>query len=98
MTGRDFSSLAGRVVLITGGSGHIGSTLASAFLEHGSAVVTADLMGPPLLSNVDGPHRHLVADVSDLAEVADLPSRVLSAFDRLDVIVLCSSVRRYLGC
>lgn len=91
MTERDFSSLAGRVVLITGGSGHIGSTLASAFLEHGSAVVTADLMGPPLLGDVDGHHRHLVADVSDLAEVADLPSRVLGAFDRLDVIVCAAA-------
>mgnify|MGYP001266732317 CR=1 FL=1 len=64
MSKHDFSSLADRVVLITGGSGHIGSTLASAFLDHGSVVVTADLVGPPDFGDTHGRHLHLAVDLA----------------------------------
>ena len=87
MNKHDFSSLADRVVLITGGSGHIGSTLASAFLDHGSVVVTADLVEPPDFGDTDGRHLHLAVDLADLGAVADIPARVLKAFGRLDVVV-----------
>ena len=43
MTVPDFGSLEGRVVLITGGAGHIGSTLRSAFRSMGSSVATVDI-------------------------------------------------------
>ncbi len=65
MNQHDLSSLADRVVLITGGSGHIGSTLASAFLDHGSVVVTADLVEPPDFGDTDGRHLHLAVDLAD---------------------------------
>lgn len=87
MNKHDFSSLAGRVVLITGGSGHIGSTLASAFLDHGSSVVTADLAEPPDFGAADECHVHVAVDLADMGAVADLPARVLEAFGRLDVVV-----------
>ena len=83
----DFSSLSDRVVLITGGSGHIGSMLASAFLDQNSLVVTVDRAGSPALSDTDGRHVHFEVDLADLAMVTELPSRVLDAFGRLDVVV-----------
>jgi NAD(P)-dependent dehydrogenase (short-subunit alcohol dehydrogenase family) len=91
MSKSDFSSLGGRVVMITGGSGRIGSTLAAAFLEHGSSVVTVDLTESPALGEVEGRHLHLRADVANLVAVVDLPSRVLEAFGRLDVVVCAAA-------
>jgi NAD(P)-dependent dehydrogenase (short-subunit alcohol dehydrogenase family) len=91
MTTCDFSSLSGRVVLVTGGAGHIGSTLASAFLQQGCSVVTADLMESPAFSDIDGCHTHLRVDLADLAVAAELPSRVLHAFGRLDIVVCAAA-------
>lgn len=91
MSKSDFSSLGDRVVVITGGSGHVGSSLAEAFLAHGSFVMTVDIAKSPDLGEVEGRHQHLTVDLTDLVEVADLPSRVLAAFGRLDVVVCAAA-------
>ena len=91
MSACNFSSLSGRVVLITGGSGSIGSTLASAFLQQGCSVVTVDLMESAAFGDVGGHHTHLVVDLANLAAVADLPSRVLDAYGRLDIVVCAAA-------
>ena len=94
MTSRDFSSLRDRVVLITGGSGNLGSVLTRAFLDVGSFVATTDVEGPTAIADshdqevdLGERHVHYTVDLLDLAAVADLPSQVVSTFGRLDVIV-----------
>ena len=91
MSSHGFSSLAGRVVLVTGGSGHIGSTLARAFLEQGSLVATADIAEVPALGDFHDRHVHLTVDLADPAAASDLPERVLSAFGRLDIMVCAAA-------
>jgi len=94
MNSQDFSSLKDRVVLITGGSGHIGSALTIAFLTQGCKVVTTDIhanrIDPEILGfEFSGQvrHRHIIADLRDLAAVAELPLQVQAAFGGLDIIV-----------
>ena len=40
---RDLGNLSGRVALITGGTGHVGSVIADALAEAGAAVAVLDL-------------------------------------------------------
>ena len=93
MVGHDFSSLDGRTVLITGGAGHIGSTLASAFLEKGSQVATADLESTPALGafTKSDRHHHFILDLGDPTGPADLVDKVVDRFGRLDVVVATAS-------
>ncbi len=93
MTVHDFDSLDGLTVLITGGAGHIGSTLTTAFLDKGSRVATADLAAAPAIG-VFGEadrHRHFVVDLSDPVVAAKLVDQVVDEFGRLDVVVVAAS-------
>ena len=64
----DFS-VAGKTVLITGGTGGIGGCFAKAFLAHGAKVIVADL-NPP--EEADPPIRYEMLDVRDDAAVEAL--------------------------
>jgi NAD(P)-dependent dehydrogenase (short-subunit alcohol dehydrogenase family) len=79
----DFS-IAGKTVLITGGTGGIGSAFAQAFLNHGANVITADLAAPK--GGTDPRIRYEQLDVRDDAAVAALASRI----ERLDVLIHCA--------
>jgi NAD(P)-dependent dehydrogenase (short-subunit alcohol dehydrogenase family) len=80
----DFS-VAGKHVLITGGSGGIGRAFAGAFLESGAAVIVADLQ-PPLLDALSPAIRFETLDVCSDDAVEDLARRV----ERLDVLIHCA--------
>lgn len=89
----DFSSLEDRTVLITGGAGHIGSTLAEAFLSAGSLVATADVLS----NQSHGPtshtsrHHHYLHDLAEPSGSADLVDQVVERFGGLDIIVTTAS-------
>ena len=87
----DFSSLADRVVMITGGSGHVGSALTSAFLGCGSSVISVDLAEFPGGTDFGEGHIHQIVDLADLAAVRELPSLAVKEFGRLDVIVCAAA-------
>ncbi|MBV8813865.1 MAG: SDR family oxidoreductase [Verrucomicrobia bacterium] len=79
----DFS-IAGKVALITGGTGGIGSAFAQAFLNHGANVIAADLAAPK--AGTDPRIRYEQLDVCDDAAIAALASRI----ERLDVLIHCA--------
>jgi NAD(P)-dependent dehydrogenase (short-subunit alcohol dehydrogenase family) len=79
----DFS-IAGKVVLITGGTGGIGSAFAQAFLDHGATVIAADLAAPK--AGTDPRIRYEQLDVCDDAAIAALALRI----ERLDVLIHCA--------
>jgi NAD(P)-dependent dehydrogenase (short-subunit alcohol dehydrogenase family) len=79
----DFS-VAGKVVLITGGTGGIGSAFAQAFLNHGANVIAVDLATPK--QGTDPRIRYEQLDVRDDAAIAALASRI----EKLDVAIHCA--------
>jgi NAD(P)-dependent dehydrogenase (short-subunit alcohol dehydrogenase family) len=79
----DFS-VAGKHVLITGGTGGIGGAFAKAFLDHGAHVIVADLAAPK--DGIDPRIRYEQLDVRDDAAVEALAARV----ERLDVVIHCA--------
>ena len=78
----DFS-VAGKTVLITGGTGGIGGCFARAFLGHGAQVIVADLK-PPAEADPRIRYEHL--DVRDDSAVEALASAVKT----LDVVIHCA--------
>lgn len=88
----NFSSLEGRVVLITGGAGHIGSALADGFLAVGCSVATADLADPEHPIGRDTARfMHTTVDLTDTGSSAALVDETVERYGRLDVIVTAAS-------
>ena len=88
-------SLAGRIALVTGGAGGIGSAIARRYLAEGAAVVLADIDGAALAAAVaelgrihgkENVHGALM-DVTDEAAVARAFAETALAFGGLDILV-----------
>jgi NAD(P)-dependent dehydrogenase (short-subunit alcohol dehydrogenase family) len=83
--------LDGRVALVTGGAGLLGSRYCEALLDAGARVVVGDLDGARAEQLADrlGADRvlGLAMDVSDGASVAGVVQRAVARFGRLDILV-----------
>jgi NAD(P)-dependent dehydrogenase (short-subunit alcohol dehydrogenase family) len=84
MATRPDFSVAGKHVLISGGTGAIGDAFARAFLDHGAHVMVADLAAPKNGTDPRVRYEHL--DVRDDAAVEALARRV----EKLDVVIHCA--------
>ena len=84
--------LDGKVALVTGGSGGIGSATLRRFVEEGAAVVCTDIddeAGEKLvaeLASTGGEARYVHCDVTSLDEVKSSVDATVSAFGRIDVL------------
>jgi NAD(P)-dependent dehydrogenase (short-subunit alcohol dehydrogenase family) len=79
----DFS-VAGKHVLITGGTGGIGGAFAKAFLDHGANVIVTDVEAPK--DGTDPRIRYEELDVRNDAAVEALAARI----ETLDVVIHCA--------
>jgi NAD(P)-dependent dehydrogenase (short-subunit alcohol dehydrogenase family) len=78
-------SVQGKHVLISGGSGGIGTAFASAFLQHGAQVTVTDLKPPPDDVLAAGGRFESLDVTSDEAVVA-----LAKKIDTLDVLIHCA--------
>ncbi|MEY4654089.1 MAG: hypothetical protein RI884_2670 [Pseudomonadota bacterium] len=78
-------SVQGKHVLISGGSGGIGSAFAHAFLQHGAQVTVTDLKPPPD-DVLQAGARFEALDVTSDEAVLALSKKI----DRLDVLIHCA--------
>jgi len=91
--------LGGRVALITGGAGHIGSALGEALAELGAAVAVLDCAAGPCADAARRIHEQygvetlpLVVDLADEPAVRAVPKAVQDRFGRLDILVHCAAL------
>lgn len=99
MTGR----LSGKVAIVTGGAGGIGSATGRLFVEEGAKVVLVDRDGEALADVVasiraDIPGagvREVVADLGEEAAAARIVEEARSAFGGLDILVNNAGIRSY---
>ncbi|HEY7280542.1 MAG TPA: SDR family oxidoreductase [Actinomycetota bacterium] len=84
-------ALAGRVSIVTGGAQGIGRAYCLGLAAEGSIVVVADLMdGSAVAREIEamgGRALALEVDVSDPSATRDMASKVMSEFERIDVLV-----------
>ncbi|HZF26731.1 MAG TPA: SDR family NAD(P)-dependent oxidoreductase [Steroidobacteraceae bacterium] len=89
----EIDSMSGRVALITGGAGGIGTAIAQRFARAGAWIVVADLRVDVAQKTAHGllkaGHRAvgLGGDVSRSADANALVQRALEAFGRIDILV-----------
>jgi NAD(P)-dependent dehydrogenase (short-subunit alcohol dehydrogenase family) len=90
---KELQSLQGKVVLITGGAGHLGQMFAEVAAELGGTVVLVDCneaviaASAEIASQFGTPCEGRVLDLSDHEAVVGLPGDIETSFGRLDILV-----------
>lgn len=88
--------LAGKVVLLTGAGGGLGSSLAELLVERGAHVALVDIDRAATervaASLTDGESLSVVGDVTDIESMRSSVARTLEAFGRLDVAIANAGV------
>ena len=83
--------LEGKIVLLTGGAGILGTRMAAALRDHGATVAIADRDGEAIERALDALGETgisaYVADIADSAAVADLRQRIEGELGAVDVLV-----------
>jgi len=96
---KDLLSLKGRVALITGGVGHIGSAVAAGLAEQGASIVLLDFVeekGRACCEEISRKHNvkasFLRVDLENENEVRQAPVKCVDEHGRLDIIVHCAAL------
>ena len=91
---KQLMDLRNRVVLITGGAGHIGCVVGEGLAELGASVAVldidqtaADAIAAQIAQSYSVDVLALAVDLSDIAAVQSVPQKVLQKFGRLDVVI-----------
>lgn len=91
---KQLMNLQGRVALIAGGAGHIGSAMAEALAELGASIAVADIdskgcadCADQLKSSYQVEAVPLIVDLADEAALRAVPKAVADHFGRLDILV-----------
>lgn len=91
-------SLKGRVAVVTGGAGYIGSALCSALAEAGADVAVLDIeiegaqeVASSIHSELGRNTLALEIDLSDEQRTRTVPDRVIEQLGRIDILVNCAA-------
>ncbi|MBI3434481.1 MAG: SDR family oxidoreductase [Proteobacteria bacterium] len=91
-------SLQGRVAIVTGGAGHIGTAVAHALAELGASIAVVDIdrdrasaAAEKIIERWSVGAAAFDCDLEQGAAVGALPGRVCERFSRIDVIVNCAA-------
>jgi len=96
---KELISLAGRVALITGGAGHIGSAMAEALAEMGAHIAIVDISDKVSSGICERIRREykvrslpVVADLSLEERIRTIPGEVVAEYGRLDILINCAAL------
>ena len=98
MTIFDKFSLKGKVAVVTGGGGQLGTEFSRTFGEAGASVVVADLLmdhankTSKLLSDLNYVNFAFQLDVTSVESTRELVAETLKRFGRLDILVNCAAL------
>ena len=93
-------SLAGRVVIVTGAAGGIGSCIARAFQANGASLMLADIRAEEvsaLAASLEGA-RAVHVDITDPDSARHMAAAAVEAFGGIDVLVSCAGLDAPPGC
>ena len=84
---------SGKVVVVTGGNGQIGSEIIKSYLDVGAVVVNFDLSNPnsmewqSLSSKTKGVQNFILCDITNKQEVVSAINDVMLTFSSIDILV-----------
>ena len=94
----ELMSLKGRVAVITGGAGHIGSAMAEALAELGANIVILDIsleLCLPVCERISKEYAvetlPLAVNLAQEEHIRKVPDEVINKFGRLDILVNCAA-------
>ena len=94
----ELMSLKGRVALITGGAGHIGSAMAEALAEIGANIVILDISLESCLPVCERISKEyavealpIAVDLAQEEHIRMVPDEVVNKFGQLDILVNCAA-------
>jgi NAD(P)-dependent dehydrogenase (short-subunit alcohol dehydrogenase family) len=94
----ELMSLKGRVAVITGGAGHIGSAMAEALADLGAKIVILDVFPESCLSVCERISKEYAVETLPLSvnltqeeHIRKVPDEVVNKFGRLDILVNCAA-------
>ncbi len=90
-------SMAGKVVIVTGAGGNVGSAIAEVFAVNDAAVVVSDLPGERITRATDTLRGHdkvhgIACDLTKPDELSGLIEQTVAKFSRIDAIINCGAV------
>jgi len=95
----ELMNIKNRVALVTGGAGHIGSTICDALAENGADIVIIDCNSDKcsekceqLTRDYDVTAVPLIMDLTSEKKLRKVPVRVLKEFGSLDILVNCAAL------
>jgi NAD(P)-dependent dehydrogenase (short-subunit alcohol dehydrogenase family) len=83
--------MEGRIAIVTGGAGAVGTAVVSLLVEEGATVVVADRVAPSPIPNL----RYVATNVSDEASVRRLVEGVVADYGRIDALLNVAGGFRY---
>jgi len=91
-------SLSGKVAIVTGGAGDLGSAISKAFLDAGALVVLLGRRAAKLdeaQARLGSPDRtmSIVADVSDAVQIDAMVASVMERHGRIDILVTAAGIQ-----
>ena len=96
---RDLANMQERVVLVTGGAGHIGAVIGETLAELGARIVVLDMVQQRCNEVADQIHNKykvetlpLTVNLAKEQEVRSVSDFVLDHFGRLDILINCASL------
>ena len=95
--------LQGKVALVTGGAGGLGSAICYALAQAGATIVVgynssgdaAKVLVDALFTGVSNHHMAAAAPVTDSAALAELATTIEAKFGRLDILVNCAGTTKF---
>lgn len=93
---RDLFDLEGKVAIVTGGSGLIGTAVSEALSGYGATVIVADIaeeQGDRVANTLDSESYYLHTDVTSEQSVDEMVETVLEKHGSIDVLVNCAYPR-----
>ncbi len=95
----ELMNLRGRVAVVTGGAGHIGTSICDTLAELGANIAIVDISGKSLIGvskRIEEEYSietlPLLVDLTSEGSIRIIPQDVINRFDRLDILINCAAL------
>ena len=90
---KNIFSLDGKVVVVTGGAGYLGSAVVDGLLEFGAKVIVADIVENKSFDNISNKKKkkklNILCDISSADSIKEMFKKSKEVYGKIDVLINC---------